>query len=648
MNKLKKIIAMMLVFVYCSTQSVYVFANNKTSINATTSQTKTVSPYTVIVPETIPFGEVELQKDATASYKIDIEINDGFEGKVVIDPDRNTTLKNDKNKELIVTNNLTQTTVEESKTINSSLKIAKNDIDKALHGNYQGSINFDFTYVEQELADYTKLNEAIANIPSDLSIYTDETVSELNKVIDILDTFDMKLPIEKQSEVDKLAADLQSAIDNLIEKEEEKPPTTLEDGKYTATPSFRKDGAFNTLSLCDPLFSKTVDIEVKGDMAKLQMRVINPIPNFPDAGTPLKNIKFKYNNKTYNATLNTKDNDKKYFPSNPTFISKAGNYTTALISVDVPKQALLESVNGKLMVDTFVSAVMNSDVKFYVSLSKFKDENGNDVGVVVPPTTNPDNNNGGSTGGGNIGGGSSNPGTNNQTEDLKEAKYSATVSLRKSTAFNQSSMANPLFHNKADIEIVGNNAKITMYVIDPIPAYKDEGTPLKNVKLFFGGKTYNASISKSSSDIKSFGVASGFIEKAGNYPTSRITVTVPKEAVEQSVNQKLKASAFVSAVMNVTQEFYLVFTDLKAGSTSSADSVSDGVYEQTQDSVTDSMTDDNTLDKNSNSILSVMGQSKFITGMFIVALLILVGGIGYYVYWQRKQNGEIGEDDDEI
>ena len=178
MNKFKKLIALILVFVYCSTQSMYVFANNTTSVQLTTSQSKMTSPYTVIVPESIPFGEVELQKDATTDYEIDVKINDGFKGKVVVEPDRNTVLENDKGNELNVVNNLTRTEVNKSEIIKSNLSIPKEDIDKALHGDYKGSINFNFTYVEQELADYSKLNKAISNIPKDLSIYTEESVEK--------------------------------------------------------------------------------------------------------------------------------------------------------------------------------------------------------------------------------------------------------------------------------------------------------------------------------------------------------------------------------------------------------------------------------------------------------------------------------------
>lgn len=64
-------------------------------------------------------------------------------------------------------------------------------------------------------ADFTKVDEAIAKIPEDLSIYTTESVEKLNTAID---NIDRSIRVTEQSIVDGYAAAIEQAIIDLTLK----------------------------------------------------------------------------------------------------------------------------------------------------------------------------------------------------------------------------------------------------------------------------------------------------------------------------------------------------------------------------------------------------------------------------------------------
>lgn len=66
--------------------------------------------------------------------------------------------------------------------------------------------------LEKEKADYTAVNNAIAKIPADLSVYTEETSKAVN---DARNAIDMNQSIDNQTAVDKMAADLEKALSEL-------------------------------------------------------------------------------------------------------------------------------------------------------------------------------------------------------------------------------------------------------------------------------------------------------------------------------------------------------------------------------------------------------------------------------------------------
>lgn len=184
----------------------------------------------------------------------------------------------------------------------------------------------------------------------------------------------------------------------------------------------------------------------------------------------------------------------------------------------------------------------------YQSARADQNENGGD-----------NNNNGGTDSGGDSGTGS-----------RKDGTYTAKVSVRKSTNINSASMCAPMFYERADLKVSGNNTKVTIYAIDPIPKYASEGTPLSNVKVTANGTVYSGSVNAGSKVSRYFAASEQFIPKAGNYYATPITFTIPTSAIEKSAEGKVKMSAYVNAVMKSTQDFYLVFSDWKSGETESS------------------------------------------------------------------------------
>ena len=66
--------------------------------------------------------------------------------------------------------------------------------------------------LEYKVADYSQLDKALESIPDDLSIYTDESLVELNV---ILDSIDKNLDITNQSQIDEWAKQVETAVKNL-------------------------------------------------------------------------------------------------------------------------------------------------------------------------------------------------------------------------------------------------------------------------------------------------------------------------------------------------------------------------------------------------------------------------------------------------
>jgi len=78
---------------------------------------------------------------------------------------------------------------------------------------YAKAISKAIQELKYKLANYTKVNELLKKVPSDLSIYDAGKVKNLN---DVINSIDFNKDFTKQSEVDQYAKDLQKVIDELL------------------------------------------------------------------------------------------------------------------------------------------------------------------------------------------------------------------------------------------------------------------------------------------------------------------------------------------------------------------------------------------------------------------------------------------------
>ena len=90
----------------------------------------------------------------------------------------------------------------------------KNIMDQETVDGYAQAIEDAIAALEYKPADYTKVDEAIAKIPADLSIYTEESVAALNAAVDAVDR---TKNITEQETVDGYAQAIEDAIAALVE-----------------------------------------------------------------------------------------------------------------------------------------------------------------------------------------------------------------------------------------------------------------------------------------------------------------------------------------------------------------------------------------------------------------------------------------------
>ncbi|MDQ0362531.1 hypothetical protein [Breznakia pachnodae] len=91
----------------------------------------------------------------------------------------------------------------------------KNITEQSIVDGYAKAIETAINQLKYKSADYTKVNEAISKVPSDLSIYTDTSVNELNKS---LEAVEKGKNITEQEVVNGYATAIENAISNLKKK----------------------------------------------------------------------------------------------------------------------------------------------------------------------------------------------------------------------------------------------------------------------------------------------------------------------------------------------------------------------------------------------------------------------------------------------
>ncbi len=312
----------------------------------------------------------------------------------------------------------------------------------------------------------------------------------------------------------------------------------ITDGNYTASTQLKKQSNIDEFSMANSLFASISDIQVRGDMADLTMYVIDPIPGYESYGTPVKDIRFTYNSQTYNATVDSTNKVNKDYEGDGRFLDQDGTHPSSKITVTLPLEAITSSRSGTLLCTAYVNAVMQSTQSFYVIF-------GDLIGgtTAVNPAT-----------------------TQNEVSNLEDNTYSADVSMKRADDINTVSMSSQLFYPKADITVIGDDAELRLYIINPIPNYLDEGTPLSDIVFTYNNNEYIANISQTPYHIGEFAVAEGFIDETGEYTASEIVVNLPTDAIENAANGELLCSAYINVVMESTQSFFVELTNIAIGS----------------------------------------------------------------------------------
>ena len=411
-----------------------------------------------------------------------------------------------------------------------------------------------------------------------------------------------------------------------------KPVTPPQDGQMHATVHMHKKGSMGTLSMCDPLFHRVADIQQNGDQANVTLYVIDPVPQFASEGTPVRNVKLNWNGGSTSASVGGSKTDK-YFDARDGFIPSSGSYPATPITFTVPMSAIQSSGDGSLVCSAYVNAVMHTDVEFHMV---FTDIAGG-AGTVTPGVSGPGFSSGTTTGGSSgtlfSSSGSAKDGITLEMDEGTPTYYTSPVDMHKADKFSEKSMCDPLFFANADFIFQGDTVQVTLYVIDPVPKFAAEGTPLSNLYFTYDGKTYNAVVEKDKVN-RHYDKAPGFIEEAGDYPATPVRVVLPKEAIEASRSGKLGAGAYVNTVMHTDVEFKVVFGELEETDGPPADQP-----------VTDSVTTPGGKQDGTGSAVSAQsvsrGPVRLVTGLFpqaLVWLLVTAAILGACcAVWMRRR-----------
>ena len=128
---------------------------------------------------------------------------------------------------------------------------AKSKQEQVTVDSYADAINKAISELKYKDADYTKVNEVKAKVPSDLSVYTDETVKTLK---DALALVEEGKNITEQTTVDGYADAINKAIEGLVKKNK--------DYKVTEGETFVKESGKDISIRIDHEYTENVKVEV--------------------------------------------------------------------------------------------------------------------------------------------------------------------------------------------------------------------------------------------------------------------------------------------------------------------------------------------------------------------------------------------------
>ena len=164
-----------------------------------------------------------------------------------------------------------------------------------------------------------------------------------------------------------------------------------------------------------------------------------------------------------------------------------------------------------------------------------------------------------------------------KTDDYANGSYEMGITMMKATDKTTASMCNSIFAPTADVTLTDDATVIKFYVAYPIPNYPNAGTDgtLKDVVATYDGEEYAAEIDITTKATKTFTADSSStifgISTGDELETEAMTLTLPEEAITTVLSDGISISAYVNAVMNSTQTFYLVGSNLTAVGGSSSE-----------------------------------------------------------------------------
>ncbi|MFI3325863.1 MAG: PT domain-containing protein [Clostridia bacterium] len=588
-----------------------VFASEQYTVTSSTASANVEyfnsSSYSVTIPSSINTGDLSPSEENIIDYSLSVENYDPDLGQVVVSSNSSANLEHTKenNEKLTITNNFDTAIIIENTEVYGNISIDPNDVRVALQGDYSGTISFTLEYQYFGNEGLTTPTPVPTTTPMPTVVPTATPTPTVKPTA-------TPTPTVKPTATPTIApTSSPEALDD------------LPDGTYTADVSMLQYYNTSQYSMCDVLFYNTADIVVSGDNAELTLYVIDPIPNFSSYGTPISDVWFEYEGKEYTATVSG-TSETKYFDADGSIISENGNYSVSKLTVTVPKQAILDACDTALVCSPYVDAVMMSRQQFYVIL---------DVDGVT--------NSGSSSGSSGTTDTEDEVYTDGQLNDLSvNGTYTSQADFKKEADFESFSMCDTLFYSYSDIVVVDGMATVTLYIIDPIPGYESYGTPITQVSFTYDGVTYNASIDTADQEEKYFPADDRFIFTSDDYYTSKVTVTVPVEAIETSQNATLKCTGFVNAVMNSYQTFYVVFSDTTWVSDSTDGSLQADTEDNSSEDLDENDEENGTVSDSENenseiNSVTIYGKTVFIWVLLAITIISVVTLTGYFIYKRR-------------
>lgn len=149
-----------------------------------------------------------------------------------------------------------------------------------------------------------------------------------------------------------------------------------------------------------------------------------------------------------------------------------------------------------------------------------------------------------------------------------DGDYTGEIHFLNANGSGNNSMCDPIFVHEADVKLTADAAELTFYVAYPIPAFPDQGTDgtVLDVVFTVDGTEYEAESDITTKPEKEFDTTAAlFGVNAGDVlPTQVLTVTLPRDAVDDLEAGTVAASAYVNVVMNSTQNFFVKVSDLQS------------------------------------------------------------------------------------